>query len=344
MLRSLWLFSFLLLAGWLPAQFGGGTVTIDSLSSPRLDNAFGEPTTRAMSVYLPPGYATSTVRYPVIYYLHGFLNDHTLTVEMIATLDEAIAAERIPPFILVVSDSKTQVDGSFYSNSGFGNLEDYLAYDLVKHMDANYRTRPDRLSRGVTGHSMGGYGALKLAMRHPDVFSSVYALSPGALTVVGEYGPNSDTYRELAGITTMDELLKSYFPKVIVAFGRAWSPNPNKPPFYADIPFAYDADGLLVVDPAVLDKWYAEMPVHMIDAYRENLRSLTAIKLDWGRNAGDRFVRQCEMFSQRLENAGVAHFAEEYIGTHTSDIFTPGGRVSTDMLPFFAEYLEFAAE
>ncbi|MBB4079676.1 pimeloyl-ACP methyl ester carboxylesterase [Lewinella aquimaris] len=344
MRRYAFLLSFIMLANWLPAQLGGGSVVIDSLPSDRLENAFGEPTTRALSVYLPPGYATSSTRYPVIYYLHGFLNDHTLTQEMVATLDEAIAAGRIPPFILVVSDSKTQVDGSFYSNSSFGNFEDYLAYDLVAHMDARYRTRSDRLSRGVTGHSMGGYGALKLAMRHPDVFSSVYALSPGALTVVGEYGPSSETYRELAAINSMDALLESYFPKVIVAFGRAWSPNADKPPFYADIPFSYDADGLLVVQSDVLDKWYAEMPVHMIDEYRDNLRSLTAIKFDWGRNAGDRFVRQCEMFSQRLENAGVTHFAEEYIGTHTSDIFTPGGRVSTDMLPFFSEYLEFAAE
>ena len=331
----------LFLTALLAAQVPAGRVVVDSLYSARLENDFGERTTRALSVYLPPDYdPAGDVRYPVIYYLHGFLNDHTLTPEMAGVLDYAIAHDKIPPFLLVVADNRTQIDGSFYSNSSFGNWEDFLAYDLVAYMDENYRTLPDRMSRGITGHSMGAYGAIKLAMRHPEIFSSVYGLSPGALAVIGEYGPGSATYRQLAEIRTEEALMQSYFPKVIVAFGRAWSPNPDNPPFYADIPFSYAGDSL-VVHPEVLDKWYAEMPVHMVEDYLPALRSLTAIKFDWGRNAGERFTRQCDMFSQRLENAGVTHFAEEYIGTHVSDIFTIHGRVATDMLPFFADYLVF---
>ncbi|MGB3798687.1 MAG: alpha/beta hydrolase-fold protein [Lewinella sp.] len=325
---------------FLGAQAGTGRVVIDSLYSEALENAFGENPTRAVSVYLPPGYDEGATRYPVIYYLHGFLNDHTLTPDMIEALDYAIAARKIPPFILVVADNRTAIDGSFYSNSAFGQWETFMATDLVEYTDANYRTLTDRNSRGVTGHSMGGYGALKLAMRYPDTFGSVYALSPGALTIIGEYGPNSHTYRELAGITTMEDMMRSYFPKVTVAFGRAWSPNPDKPPFYVDIPFEYVGDSL-IVHPDVLDSWYAEMPVHMIDDHLEALQSLNGIALDWGRNAGDRFVRQCEMFSQRLENVGIDHQAEEYIGTHTSGLFTRDGRVPTDMLPFFADHLVF---
>ena len=319
----------------------GGRVVIDSLYSEALENDYGESPTRAVSVYLPPGYDEGEARYPVIYYLHGFLNDHTLSPQMIEVLDYAIEAGKIPPFILVVADNRTGIDGSFYSNSAlFGNWETFMAQDLVAYTDTKYRSLADRDSRGVTGHSMGGYGALKLAMRYPETYSSVYALSPGALTVVGEYGPNSNTYRELAEIETMDAIMRSYFPKVIVAFGRAWSPNPDKPPFYVDIPFEYVGDSL-VVHPEVLDKWYAEMPVHMIDDHLTDLQSLKAIAMDWGRNAGDRFVRQCEMFSQRLENVGIEHQAEEYIGTHTSGIFTRDGRVPSDMLPFFADQLVF---
>ena len=324
------------------AQPAAGRVVVDSLYSENLENAFGESPTRALSVYLPPGYAAAAdTRYPVVYYLHGFLNDHTLTPEMVGAFDYAIAARKIPPFILVVSDNRTQIDGSFYSNSAFGNWEDFITYDLVAYMDKTYRTRPDRMGRGITGHSMGGYGALKLAMRHPEVFSSVYGMSPGALAIIGEYGPNSPTYRQLAGIRSMDALMQSYFPKVIVAFARAWSPNPAKPPYYVDLPFEYVNDSL-VTHPEVLEQWYAEMPVHMIEDYLDNLHALTAIKIDWGRNAGERFTRQCDMFSQRLENAGVTHFAEEYIGTHTSGLFTRDGRMVTDVLPFFADYLDFA--
>lgn len=335
---------FLLLSVCLIVSLPGltqGRVVVDSLYSAKLENDYGESPTRALSVYLPPGYDAGDQRYPVIYYLHGFLNDHTLTPEMVDALDYAIERRKIPPFILVVADNRTQIDGSFYSNSElFGRWEDFLAEDVVDYTDGNYRTLARRDSRGVTGHSMGGYGALKLAMRHPQTYSSVYALSPGGLTVVGEYGPNSNTYRELAGIDNMDALMASYFPKVIIAFGRAWSPNPDRPPYYVDVPFTYRGDSL-ITHPEILEKWYAEMPLHMIDDHLEALQSLEGIALDWGRNAGDRFVRQCEMFSQRLENVGIPHSAEEYIGTHTSGIFTRDGRVPNDMLPFFADLLDF---
>jgi len=343
MLRLLFLFLLLSVPSirGLAQSYPQGTVVIDSLYSARLENKMGEKPTRALSVYLPPDYEQGDQRYPVIYYLHGFLNNHTLWPAMVDVLDYAIATRRIRPFILVVSDQRTTYDGSFYSNSGlFGNWEDFTAYDLVHYMDTHYRTLPDRNSRGITGHSMGGYGALKLAMHHPDIFGSVYALSPGALTIVREYGPNSDTYKDLSEIKTAEDLQKTYFPKVIVAFAKSWSPNPDNPPFYCDIPFEFEG-GQLEARPEVLAKWYANMPLHMIDANLENLRKLRAIKLDWGRNAGERFTQQCDMFSQRLENVGITHFAEEYIGTHTSGIFTKDGRVPNDMLPFFETYLDF---
>ena len=323
------------------AQTTKGTVVNDSLYSQNLENEFGEDPTRAVSVYLPPGYNESTQRYPVIYFLHGFMNDNKLLSSMAEVLDFAIESHRVRPFILVVSDQKTTYDGSFYSNTGlFGNWEDFTAFDLVDYMDKNYRTIADKDSRGITGHSMGGYGALKIAMHYPEIFSSVYALSPGVLTVVREYGPNSDTYKELATINTQEELNKTYFGKVIIAFGKSWTANPNNPPFYCDLPFNYQGDELIVNQDA-LEKWYENMPMHMIDDYMDNLKKLKAIKLDWGRNAGDRFTIMCEMFSQRLENVGIKHFAEEYIGTHVNNIYTKDGRIPNQMLPFFDFYLNF---
>jgi hypothetical protein len=144
----------------------------------------------------------------------------------------------------------------------------------------------------------------------------------------------------LDAIQTKDQLDKAYFPKVIVDMGRTWSPNPAKPPFYCDVPFGYDGDRL-VVDYAVLKKWNQNLPLNMIDDYVENLKKLKAIKLDWGRNDGSRFPLQCGMFSQKLENLGIEHFAEEYIGTHTNKIWTEDGRVLNSMLPFFNTYLQF---
>ena len=335
---------FIILVGvsyFASAQFPQGSVVIDSVYSKKLENDFGEKPTRAVSVYLPPGYDESTRSYPVIYFLHGFMGNHILFPPMVEVLDFAIATYRIRPFILIVSDQKTTYDGSFYSNTGiFGNWEDFTAYDLVEYMDKNYRTIADKDSRGITGHSMGGYGALKIAMNHPEIFSCVYALSPGALTIVSEYGPNSNTYRDLSRIKTVEELNRNYFAKVIIAFAKSWSPNPGKPPFYCDIPFEYK-DRELVVNQNVLEEWYDNMPLHMIDDNLDNLQKLRAIKLDWGRNAGDRFTIMCMMFSQRLENVGVKHFAEEYIGTHTDGIYTKDGRIPNQMLPFFDFYLNF---
>ncbi len=341
MKRVLLILIFISAAAVAMAQLQKGRVVIDSLYSSKLENNFGENPKRAVAVYLPPKYDNSTQRYPVIYFLHGFMGDHRVLLQMADLLDYAIATHRIRPFIMVVSDQKTTYDGSFYSNSGiFGQWEDFTAYDLVEYTDKNYRTIADKNSRGITGHSMGGYGALKISMHHPEIFSCVYALSPGALTIVQEYGPNSRTYRDLSKINTVEELNKSYFPKVIVAFAKSWSPNPQKPPFYCDIPFEYKDDEL-IVNKDVLEKWYANMPMHMIDTNLENLKKLKAIKLDWGRNSGDRFTIMNMMFSQRLENVGIKHFAEEYIGTHTDGIYTQDGRIPNQMLPFFDYYLDF---
>jgi len=317
------------------------SVVVNTIRSERLANKFGENPTREIAVYLPDGYQESTRRYPVIYFLHGFNGDHRILTDMSELLDSSITRNKIRPFIMVVSNQKTSYGGSFYSNSGvFGDWEDFTAIDVVSYVDKNFRTIASREGRGIAGHSMGGYGALKIAMHHPDRFRCVYALSPGGLAIVKEYGPNSNTYRELNEIKTVEDLSKSYFGQVAIAFGKSWSPNPDNPPFYCDIPFIYE-EQQLVVNQEVLKQWYRNMPFYMIDENLENLKQLDAIKLDWGRNAGDRFTIQCDMFSQKLENVGVKHFAEEYIGTHGSEIYTAAGRIPNQLLPFFNDYLKF---
>ncbi|MDN3657451.1 alpha/beta hydrolase-fold protein [Ferruginibacter paludis] len=327
--------------GVAAAQRISGTIVTSVIHSTYLQNTGGENIDRRISVYLPPGYAQAKQHYPVIYYLHGFLGTDSITPNMKNILDMGIAKNKIRPFILVIADHFTLYSGSFYSNSALtGNWSDFEAKELVSYMDKNFKTIANRNARGIGGHSMGGYGALKIAMLYPDVFGSVYALSPGLLAFVKEFGPNSDSYKQLAAIKTKDELDKTYYPKVIAACARAWSPNANKPPFYIDLPFNYVGDSL-VVDSIVYQKWRSNMPLYMIDSYSSNLKKLKAIQLDWGRNDASRFPVQCGMFSQELENHGIEHYAEEYIGTHTNKIWTTDGRVLNDLLPFFNDYLQF---
>jgi len=323
------------------SQNQAGTVVTRIIQSVSLQNKSDENPNRRISVYLPPGYEQSNQRYPVIYYLHGYTGTDTIVPRMKSILDQSISSNKIRPFLLVIADHLTLYGGSFYSNSSLtGNWSDFEARELVAYMVTHFKTIANSNARGIGGHSMGGYGALKIAMLYPEVFSSVYALSPGLLAFVKEFGPNSDSFRQLATISTKEALDKTYYPRVIAACARAWSPNPQKPPFFIDLPFTFINDSL-VVDTIVYNKWRANMPLYMIDRYASILKKLKAIKLDWGRNDASRFPVQCGMFSQELENHGIEHFAEEYIGTHTNKIWTLDGRVLNDMLPFFNDYLKF---
>jgi pimeloyl-ACP methyl ester carboxylesterase len=322
-------------------QIPAGRVVSFIIQAKTLQNSGGENPNRKVSVYLPPGYEQSGKRFPVIYYLHGYSATDSIYSSMKLILDRAISERKIRPFILVQPNEYTLFEGSFYGNSSLtGNWSDFTAKELVEYVDKNFKTMAHRDSRAIAGHSMGGHGALKLAMLYPDVFSSVYALSPGLLALVKEFGPNSDSFRDLQKIQTADELKKSYYPKVLVACGRTWSPNAGKPPFYCDMPFTYERDSL-VINQRVVALWKKNMPLYMLDDYADNLRKLKAIKFDWGRNDSPRFPVQCGMFSQSLENLGINHYAEEYIGTHVNKIWTVDGRVLNDLLPFFNDYLKF---
>jgi S-formylglutathione hydrolase FrmB len=309
--------------------------------SEALKNTAGENSNPKVSVYLPADYDKSKNRYPVIYYLHGFTGTDSIYASMKTILDQAIQKNKIRPFILVQADHNTLFQGSFYSNSSYiGNYEDFQAKELVAFIDEKYRTIANKNSRGIAGHSMGGYGAIKLGMLYPDVFSSVYGLSPGLMAFVKEFGPNSSSFKDLQEMKTIEELRNSYYPKVLVAVGRAWSPNPNKPPFYCDMPFTYEGDAM-VVNQAVLEMWHRNMPVEMLNDFAENARQLKALKIDWGRNDAPRFPLQNMMFSQKLENLGINHYAEEYIGTHGNKIWSEDGRVLNSLLPFFNDHLTF---
>jgi S-formylglutathione hydrolase FrmB len=326
-------------------QDSKGKIIVERINSPALQNTGGENPVRRVTIYLPPGYDQTSSRYPVIYYLHGFTWSDSLQIasdHFDLVLDKAIITGKIRPVIVVMPNEHTLYRGSMYTNSSLtGNWADFTAKDLVEYVDKHYRTIANKDSRGITGHSMGGGGAIKLGMLFPDVFSVVYGLSPGPLVLVGELGSNGEGFRRVQKIKTMDELFNDFLANALVATGRAYSPNPSKPPFYCDLPFTYKGDSL-VIDYKVLQLWNKNMPFEMVDNYIDNLKKLRALKLDWGRNDEFVLVRLgSQMFSQKLENTGINHYAEEYIGMHGDKLWTDDGRALNDMLPFFDTYLKF---
>ncbi len=330
------------------AQYPSGKIVVDQLYSPALENNGGEDPTRRVTIYLPPDYDKTTDKYPVIYYLHGFTWSDSLAVAVDhfdKLLDKAIATSKIKPVIVVMPNQNTLYRGSFYTNSSLtGNWADFTAKDLVTYVDEHYRTIRDKESRGIVGHSMGGHGAIKMGMLFPDVFASVYALSPAVLGLVKDFGIKGQGYKRAQQISTREELVTGYnefLANAVIAAGRAFSPNPNKPPFYADLPFSYEGDSL-VLNYEVLDLWNKNLPIEMIDVYVDNLKKLKVLKLDWGRNEDFPHIPiTCRTFSQKLENLGINHYAEEYIGTHGNKLWTDDGRGLNDMLPFFNMYLKF---
>jgi len=331
------------------AQYPAGTVEVDYIYSSLLENEMGEDPTRRVSVYLPAGYEENTDRrYPVIYYLHGFTWSDSLQFavdHLDKLLDKAIEMGKIKPVIVAIPNHYTKYRGSFYTNSSLaGKWADFTAIDLVNYIDENYRTIPNRNSRGIAGHSMGGHGSIKLGMLFPNVYSTIYALSPGALGLAKEMGINSPGYRRVPEIKTKEELVTGYdnfIANGLVALGRAFSPNPDNPPFYADLPYVPQGDSI-VVDKSVLELWQQNLPLEMVNSYADSLKKLTALKLDWGRNEENLHIPvTSKMFSLKLENLGVHHYAEEYIGTHTNKLWTDDGRALNNMLPFFDTYLRF---
>ena len=350
MLRLILSIILLWMTWQLTAQTSPARVVVDRITPASLANQAGESTTRRATIYLPPGYDDEPDRaYPVIYYLHGFTwsDSLNLVVSRFDTLfDHAIRKGFIPPVIIVNADHHTRYRGSWYTNSSFtGNWDDFVTRDLVEHMDRNYRTLPHPQSRGVTGHSMGGYGALRLGMLHPDVFGIVYALSPCPLDLDVELGASSEWYRRLPEIEDRETLIEGwneFGANVLVSMGQAWTPNPKKPPFYADVPFGYVNDSLVVND-EVVAQWKEQMPLNMAVRYRENLARLTALKIEWGRNDEFDLALGGRKFSEQLEALGIHHYAEEFLGKHSDQLNQAYGRLTYEVLPFFSHHLQFAA-
>jgi hypothetical protein len=176
--------------------------------------------------------------------------------------------------ILVMPNAFTRYQGSLYSNSvTTGDWEDYVAKELVKYVDSHCPTIADPSGRGLTGHSMGRYGTIRIGMKHPGVYSSLYLLSPCCM-MVGSIHPNPRVESDPLSRGRCNPGLPQ---QGCIRFGAAWSPNPKNPPFFLDLPYKNGK-----VQPRIVAKWQANAPLAMIDQGIFNLRQYRAIGLDVG--------------------------------------------------------------
>lgn len=305
-------------------------------------NLEGDAVDRDVIVFLPPSYAKDTKRrYPVVYALHGYsigAEQWTHEIHVPQAIEGAFALGA-KEMIIVLPDSKTIHNGSMYSSSvTTGDFERFIAHDLVAYIDAHYRTLAKRESRGLVGHSMGGYGATRIGMKHSEVFGSLYIMSPCCLSLRRVGDPSSAQSialeKQLEAVKNEEDSAKLPFSaRVQLASAAAWSPDPKNPPLYLDLPMKNGEQ-----QPDVLAKWAANAPLDFIDQYIGNLRQYRAIAMDVGDQDG--LKNDTAKLHEVLDKYGIANAFEIYSGTHTSAV---ADRFQNHVMPFFSNNLCFAS-
>jgi S-formylglutathione hydrolase FrmB len=263
--------------------------------------------------------------------------------------DAAIAAGG-QEMIIVLPDAFTKWSGSMYSSSvTTGDWETYIAHDLVAYVDSHYRTIAKRESRGLSGHSMGGYGTWRIGMKRPDVFGALYAMSSCCLLIdparggdpvtrpprpSGQSGdaappPSQQQSRGEATTTPPPSGPAAAFANALSAQAAAWAPNPDNPPNYFDLPTKNGE-----VDPLIAGKWLANSPLLLVDQYVPSLKRYRAIALDVGDK--DPLGADNVKLDAELTRLRVQHGYELYDGDHTNRVKE---RFPAKLLPFFSEHL-----
>jgi enterochelin esterase-like enzyme len=312
-------------------------------------NLEGDSPDREVIVYLPVSYTKNrSQRYPVVYFLHGYgahAESYTNVMWASDAADKTAAAGNSKEMILVFPDSYTIYDGSMYSNSPTtGNWETFLTEDLVSYVDSHYRTIASRESRGLAGHSMGGYGTLRLAMKYPEMYAAIYPMSSCCLMnnpfATGR-GPAPAAKQGDGKAFTPPQQTKGdgkgkagtggVFANVGFAQAAAWAPNPMNPPQFFDLP---TKDGQVV--PAVAAKYLANSPLAMVDQYSSNLKKFKAFMMDCGLQ--DSLQASNKELDESLTRLGVPHTYETYEGDHTNHV---KDRWELRVLPFFSNNLSF---
>ena len=337
-----------------------GQILHETIPAPSLkNNIIGEDTMKTIVVYLPPSYEDSEERFPVLYFLPGWTCDYITDDLLPDYMNYSIEYYNLNEFIVVKVPGCNAFDGSFYSNSiVIGNWEDFIAKDVVSYVDANFRTIDDPASRGIGGHSMGGYGALNLAMKNPSIFGLTYGLGSGLATESGFYTVDAidttkefvDQYLELdAYLSTLGreealEILKdtiykgSSDVKFAVAYGAAFAPDTVKNAPYSKYPWSYSGDEL-VLDTNIWNEWesgFADLD-NKIAMYNDSLAKLILIANEYSTNDHYAWIIEgCQYFSQKLDDAGIPNVSLTHSGGHRED-----GRFRDIMLPLMASYFQF---
>ena len=270
-----------------------------------------------VDVYLPEWYdpTDSTRRYPVVYFLHGWGYDQDDYMEIETAWASSILNKTIDPVILVKPDGSSETwKGSWYTNSEYyGLFEDYIVYDLMTYIDSAYNTIDAADKRSIMGHSTGGCGAVKLALKHPDVFrgvashsgvlgfrsfyDSVFAAVMRAYGGSGPFIPNPGSYTE-----------------VMFSSAAAFSPNLDYPPYFVDLPI--DTSGTLI--DSTWGKWLLHSPTYIAAQYARDADQIIRFNCD----TQDAYVYPGNVaFADTLDSLGVSFEFQSFQGNDWTNLY-----------------------
>lgn len=295
-------------------------------------NALGDPDVRHVPVYLPPGYDSSTERYPVLLALTGFtgsgrmlLNAAAWSESLNERLDRLLAEGRIGPMIVAMPDCLTRLGGSQYLNSSAtGRYEDHLLREVIPQLDRDYRTLASPAHRGIFGKSSGGYGAIVQGMKHPDVFGAV-ACHSGDMAF--EYGYLPDFPKFLAevqahgGVRAFVKAFEAAPRKTgsligamnVLAMAACYSPDEKSRDLGIRFPMDLHTGA---IDAVIWRKWLRADPLRMAPRYFDNLRQLKLLFLDCGWKDEYNLHLGARQLAAVLRAAKVRHVHEEFEDGH----------------------------
>ena len=310
-----------------------GKIVVHSHESTTLrSNPLDDPYVRDLIVYLPPEYSPSYSKgYVTVFLLAGFggsgrslLNYDPLGENIESKINRLISEGKCGPMILVMVDCFTRFGGNQYINSSAtGMYEDYITKEIVPFVDSNYNTS----SHSVMGKSSGGYGALLLGMRNPDVFQGLVDHSGDAAF---EYCYLPDFPKALATFRTNGNSPRRWLDEFwskpnrhkkadeaalnVLAMAAHYSPNPDSD-LGVDLPFNINTGEIL---DEVWHRWLAWDPARIISKYGGNLKKLKLVFIDCGTK--DEFNLQwgARIIHSQLGDMGIRHYYEEFDDGHSN--------------------------
>lgn len=305
-----------------PERCQGARFELVKIDAPEVAGAIGNDTARRLCVWLPASYAAEPARrYPVVYILPGFASGDVAYLvgnrDLRKTAD-ALAHDGAGEAILVGVDTATRHGSTYFTDSAAGGAwARFVRERMVPEIDHRYRTVATSAGRAVLGHSTGGFNAISLALRFPDLFGTAAASAPDPLDFEGwMLGPDGRVRPRWLAWTRLEAAVGGIGQ--MVSYAAAWSAE--APPSPRAYPFDLETGAVRAADWAA---WRAQSPLRLLDdpdrvaAIRSNLDGRIFITVGKADEFG--LFEPAQRFSARLAELGIAHELHATEGTHGGD-------------------------